>query len=409
MVRQFRFDCVAFEFRPGVAVVKDFSLSVPGGSIVALVGPSGAGKTTVTDLVARFQDPTAGSITLNGIDLRDLQLASYRGLLAVCRRTFFSSTARSATISPTADATPPNRPSSTPPAGPMLMASSPSCPKATTRSSATRLQAFRRPRQRLSIARAILADPQILILDEATSNLDTESEQLIQSALSELLKSRTTFVIAHRLSTVTHADIIVAMEAGQIREVGTHEELMDRRGFYAEMVDRQRKTFEGAESLLTTEASARRIEEDAVQLIRHERRATGIPARQDRFLSRQLDRRAGRKSILAFKNARRAIAPPNSYANTFMATTPLLPDFKEFLKLLTSNGVEYMLVGGYAVIYYGYTRSTVNMDVWIAVNPANARRVADTVKQFGFAGGVKRKYVPPAGKDISHGHAADQD
>jgi ATP-binding cassette, subfamily B, bacterial len=95
-------------------------------------------------------------------------------------------------------------------------------------------------RQRLSIARAILADPQILILDEATSNLDTESEQLIQSALADLLASRTTFVIAHRLSTITHADLIVAMDAGQIREVGAHEELMEKRGLYFDMVERQR-------------------------------------------------------------------------------------------------------------------------------------------------------------------------
>jgi ATP-binding cassette subfamily B protein/subfamily B ATP-binding cassette protein MsbA len=98
-------------------------------------------------------------------------------------------------------------------------------------------------RQRLSIARAILADPQILILDEATSNLDTESEQLIQASLADLFKGRTTFVIAHRLSTVTHADIIVAMDHGQIVEVGTHAQLMDNRGFYFDMVERQWRSF----------------------------------------------------------------------------------------------------------------------------------------------------------------------
>ena len=101
-------------------------------------------------------------------------------------------------------------------------------------------------RQRISIARAILADPQILILDEATSNLDTESEQLIQSALAELLRERTTFVIAHRLSTITHADIIVVMSAGRIVETGTHEQLMEARGAYHEMVDRQRQSFDVA-------------------------------------------------------------------------------------------------------------------------------------------------------------------
>jgi ATP-binding cassette subfamily B protein/subfamily B ATP-binding cassette protein MsbA len=94
-------------------------------------------------------------------------------------------------------------------------------------------------RQRLSIARALLADPQILILDEATSNLDTESEQLIHQSMTTLLKDRTTFVIAHRLSTITHADIIVVMDGGRILETGTHEELISRKGAYSEMVHRQ--------------------------------------------------------------------------------------------------------------------------------------------------------------------------
>ena len=98
-------------------------------------------------------------------------------------------------------------------------------------------------KQRISIARAILADPQILVLDEATSNLDTESEQLIQASLNDLFQGRTTFVIAHRLSTITGADLIVVMDEGRVVETGTHEQLVERRGLYFEMVERQRQSF----------------------------------------------------------------------------------------------------------------------------------------------------------------------
>jgi ATP-binding cassette, subfamily B, bacterial len=240
-VEEVRFDDVSFEYRAGVPVIRNFSLLVPGGSIVALVGPSGAGKTTLTDLVARFYDPTSGALLLNGIDLRKLKLASYRSLLAVVQQeTFlFDGTVRE-----------------------NIAYGRRGVSEDDIREAARRANAeefiLRLPegydtligergfklsggqRQRLSIARAILADPQILILDEATSNLDTESEQLIQSALADLLASRTTFVIAHRLSTITHADLIVAMDAGQIREVGAHEELMEKRGLYFDMVERQR-------------------------------------------------------------------------------------------------------------------------------------------------------------------------
>ena len=243
-VREFRFDGVTFEYRPGTPVVRDFSLTVPGGSTVALVGPSGAGKTTVTDLVARFYDPTSGAIYLNGTDLRKLCLASYRQLLAVVQQdTFlFDGTVREniayglrgATDADIADAA--------------RRANAHEFIDALPQTYDTLIgeRGFKLSggqRQRLSIARAILANPQILILDEATSNLDTESEQLIQASLADLFKNRTTFVIAHRLSTITHADVIVAMDAGRIVELGTHESLMARQGFYHDMVERQRRSF----------------------------------------------------------------------------------------------------------------------------------------------------------------------
>ena len=243
-VREIRFDNVSFEYRPGVPVIGDLNLAVPGGYTVALVGPSGAGKTTLTDLVARFHDPTRGAILLNGIDLRNLRLQSYRDLLAVVQQeTFlFDGTVREniaygrrgAADAEVADAA--RRANAH-----EFIAQLPEGYDTLIGERGFKLSGGQR--QRISIARAILADPQVLILDEATSNLDTESEQLIQQSLQDLFRGRTTFVIAHRLSTITHADLIVVLEQGRMVESGTHEELMERRGLYYEMVERQRRSF----------------------------------------------------------------------------------------------------------------------------------------------------------------------
>jgi len=243
-VRTIEFDQVNFSYRADVPVIRDFSLNVQGGQTVALVGPSGAGKTTITDLVARFQDPTSGRVMLNGIELRQLKLATYRPLLAVVpQETFlFDGTVsqniaygrRSATHADIQDAA--RRANAH-----EFIDKLPERYDTLIGERGFKLSGGQR--QRLSIARAILANPAILILDEATSNLDTESEQLIQSSLRELFKHRTTFVIAHRLSTITHSDVIVAMDGGRIIEVGTHLELMARSGFYFEMVERQQKSF----------------------------------------------------------------------------------------------------------------------------------------------------------------------
>jgi ATP-binding cassette, subfamily B, bacterial len=240
-VHEIELEDVDFEYRPGRPVVRDFNVRVPGGTVVALVGRSGAGKTTVTDLVARFHDPTRGRILLNGTDIRKFRLRSYRSLLALVQQDvfLFDGSVRDNIAYGRHDAT------------------DAEIEDAARRANAhefidhlpERYETFIGERgvklsggqqQRLAIARAILAAPQILILDEATSNLDTESEQLIQASMATLLAGRTTFVIAHRLSTIRRADLILLMEDGRIVERGTHESLMAGRGGYYDMVLRQR-------------------------------------------------------------------------------------------------------------------------------------------------------------------------
>ena len=240
VLNELRFEQVEFEYREGRPVVLDFSVTVPSGSVIALVGRSGAGKTTVTDLVARFHDATRGRILLNGSDIRDFRLRSYRDLLAIVQQDvfLFDGSVRDNIAYGRHDAT-----------------------DADVEDAARRANAHefivKLPEgydtfigergvklsggqcQRLAIARAVLASPQILILDEATSNLDTESEQLIQASMSSLLAGRTTFVIAHRLSTIRRANVILLMEDGRVVERGTHDELMQARGAYHDMVLRQ--------------------------------------------------------------------------------------------------------------------------------------------------------------------------
>lgn len=242
VVREIRFAGVNFEYRSGEPVVINFDLVVPGGSIVALVGRSGAGKTTVTDLVARFHDPSAGQILVNGVDIRGYRLQSYRELLGLVQQEvfLFDGTVRdnigygrrNASDAEIMDAARRAHAHE-------FIAALPDGYDSFIGERGVKLSGGQR--QRLAIARAILAAPQILIMDEATSNLDTESEQYIQEAMEELLKGRTSFLIAHRLSTIAHADIIVVMETGRIVEHGKHDELMRAGGVYYQMVTRQRE------------------------------------------------------------------------------------------------------------------------------------------------------------------------
>lgn len=231
-----RFENVFYAYEEGKEVVKGVSFHAPAGSVTALVGTSGSGKTTIAGLAASFLNPDAGHIWVDGVDIEEVRLESYRSQLGVVLQDdfLFEGTIRENILFPRPDASMEDL---------MKAVRAAHVQEFTDRfedgletvigERGVKLSGGQR--QRIAIARAILADPRILVLDEATSNLDTESESLIQESLKELMRGRTTFVIAHRLSTIRQADQILVIEQGNIVESGKHEELIAKQGRYYQL------------------------------------------------------------------------------------------------------------------------------------------------------------------------------
>lgn len=235
------FSSVCFAYSDRDPVLKNISLSIRKGEVIALVGPSGSGKTTLVDLVPRFYDPTEGAITIDGVDLRNISVDTLRGLIGIVTQEtiLFNDTVRNNIAYGLSDC-PMERVIAAAKAANAheFISSMPRQYENLIGERGVKLSGGER--QRISLARAILKNPPIMILDEATSSLDTESEILVQEAIDHLMTGRTSLVIAHRLSTVQHASKIVVLDQGRIVETGRHTELIaNSRGLYKKLFDLQ--------------------------------------------------------------------------------------------------------------------------------------------------------------------------
>jgi ABC-type multidrug transport system fused ATPase/permease subunit len=230
------FKNVSFAYEEGKEVLKNVSFSAPAGSVTALVGSSGSGKSTIAGLAASFLTQQSGTITVDGHDLSKVSLDSYRSQLGVVLQDdfLFDGTIRENILFAKPDATEAELQAAI--SGAYVNEFSTKFEKGLDTVVGERgIKLSGGQRQRVTIARAILANPRVLILDEATSSLDTESEALIQESLKQLLQGRTTFVIAHRLSTIRQANQILVIEQGEIAERGKHDELIEKKGRYFEL------------------------------------------------------------------------------------------------------------------------------------------------------------------------------
>jgi subfamily B ATP-binding cassette protein MsbA len=236
IVGEIKFQNVSFAYEEGKEVVKNISFHAPAGSVTALVGTSGSGKTTIAGLAASFLNPDSGLITVDGNDLQMISLDSYRSQLGVVLQDdfLFEGTIKENILFPRPNASE-DRLFQAVHAAHVQEFTDRFEDGLDTLIGERGVKLSGGQRQRIAIARAILANPRVLILDEATSNLDTESETLIQSSLKKLMQGRTTFVIAHRLSTIRQADQILVIEQGEIVESGKHEELIAKEGRYFQL------------------------------------------------------------------------------------------------------------------------------------------------------------------------------
>ncbi|MHB1459948.1 MAG: ABC transporter ATP-binding protein [Armatimonadota bacterium] len=229
-----RFDHINFSYGEEQAVLQDVNFTIAPGKVVALVGPSGSGKSTMADLIPRFYTPTSGKVYIDGIDISQVSLSSLRKQIGIVPQEtmLFAGTIRDNIAYGRPDATDDQVVEAAKAANAdIFIERMPDKYLTTVGERGIRVSGGER--QRIAIARAILNNPRVLILDEATSSLDTASEKLVQDALDKLMQARSTLVIAHRLSTVIHADMILVLDRGQIIERGTHAELIELGGTYA--------------------------------------------------------------------------------------------------------------------------------------------------------------------------------
>lgn len=231
-----RFENVFFSYATDRGLIRDFNLEVQSGELLAFVGPSGAGKTTIINLIPRFFDPIRGKVMLDGVDLKDLQVHSLREVIGLVPQEIdlFSGTLRENILYGRLDSTEDEIIEAAIAANAWEFISL-YPDKLDTYIGERGLMLSTGQRQRIAIARAVLKNPRILLLDEATSNLDSESEKLVQEALERLMEGRTSLVIAHRLSTIYRADRIAVINKGQLIELGNHEDLLIQDGLYARL------------------------------------------------------------------------------------------------------------------------------------------------------------------------------